>query len=101
MAVKLMSLATSVLTLEQVQLLADCIEPVLVLEIPVAAEALMHRGLLVSSEVNCDRLDCHVLAITEQGRSYVTTWVERQEESNRQPGNVFGTNMRFSAIGSS
>jgi len=96
-----MSLATSVLTLEQVQLLADCIEPVLVLEIPVAAEALMHRGLLISSELTCDQFDCHVLAVTERGRSYVTAWVERQEESNRQPGNVFGTDIRFSAIGSS
>jgi hypothetical protein len=74
-----MSLAASFLTLEQVQLLADCIEPVVVPEIPAAAELLMNRGLLVSSKVTSDRLSCYFLAITGRGRSYVTAWVERQE----------------------
>jgi hypothetical protein len=77
-----MSLATSFLTLAQVQLLADCIQPVLVLEIPPAAETLIYRGLLVTSEISLDRLPCHVLAVTERGRSYVTAWVGRQERKS-------------------
>jgi hypothetical protein len=70
-----MSLATSFLTIAQAQLLADCIRPVLVLEIPPAAETLIYRGLLVTSEISLDWLPCHVLAVTERGRSYVTAWV--------------------------
>ena len=35
-----MSLASSLLTLEQVHLLADCIEPAIVLEVPAVAEVL-------------------------------------------------------------
>jgi hypothetical protein len=42
-----MSLAAGFLTPEQLRLLADCIEPVLVLNIPPAAETLIHGGLLV------------------------------------------------------
>jgi len=64
-----MSLATGFLTLEQIQLPADCIEPLLVLKIPPAAETLIHRGLLVSSYCNCDQLSCHILAVTKRGRS--------------------------------
>lgn len=96
-----MSLASSFLTLEQVLLLADCIEPVLVLEIPAAAEALMHRGLLASSEVTCDQLSCHALAVTDRGRSYVTAWVERQERSKRPTKRSFGSPIEFLAMGSS
>jgi hypothetical protein len=95
-----MSLATSFLTVEQVQLLADCIEPVLVLEIPASADMLMHRGLLVSSECICNQGSCHVLAVTERGRSYVSAWVERQERTRRR-GETFGRQMGFSAMGSS
>lgn len=76
-----MPLASSFLTAEQVQLLADCNEPVLVPEIPKAAEALMDRGLLVSSNVSYDQFSCYFLAVTQRGRSYVTAWVERQERA--------------------
>ena len=47
-----MPLATGFLTLAEIQMLADCIEPVLVLNIPPAAETLIYRGLLVSSDSN-------------------------------------------------
>jgi hypothetical protein len=67
-----MSLSAGFLTPEQLRLLADCIEPVLVLNIPPAAETLIHRGLLVSSYCDCDQLSCHILAVTKRGRSYVT-----------------------------
>jgi hypothetical protein len=93
-----MALATSLLSLEQIQLLADCIEPVVVPEIPAAAQALMHRGLLVSSKVNSDQLSCYFLAVTGRGRSYVTAWVERQERPKRHP---VGKLIKFPAIGSS
>ena len=96
-----MSLATSFLTLEQVQLLADCIEPVLVLEIPATAEELMHRGLLLSSKVTCDELSCHILAVTDRGRSYVTAWVARQERSQRQTGRIMGGPIGLAMIGRS
>jgi hypothetical protein len=78
-----MPLAGSTLTLEQIQLLADCIEPVVVPEIPAAAEALMLRGLLLSSKVTSDQLSCYFLAVTDRGRSYVTAWIERQERLSR------------------
>jgi hypothetical protein len=96
-----MSLATSFLTLEEIQLLADCIEPVLVLEIPAAAETLIHRGLLVMSEISRDPLPCHVLAVTERGRLYVTAWVERQERSQAQTGKALRPPLEFRAMGSS
>ena len=78
---RMMSPATGFLTLDQFQLLADCVEPVLVLELPAAAETLIERGLLVSSQISLDPLPCHVLAITEQGRTCVTSWVKQQERS--------------------
>ena len=96
-----MSLATGFLTLEQIQLLADCIEPVLVLEIPSAAETLVHRGLLVTSLISCDPLPCHVLAVTERGRSYVTAWIERQERNEAQTGKALGRPIAFPVMGSS
>jgi hypothetical protein len=96
-----MSLANGFLTLEQVQLLADCVEPVLVLEIPAAAETLIHRGLLVSSEISRDPVPCHVLAVTERGRSYVTAWVGRQERSQGETGKVSRRPIEFPLIGSS
>ena len=96
-----MSLATGFLTLEQIQLLADCIEPVLVLEVPSAAETLIHRGLLVTSQISRDPLPCYVLAVTGRGRSYVTAWVERQERSESQTGKPLGRPIAFPVIGSS
>jgi hypothetical protein len=93
-----MSLATSFLTFEQIQLLADCIEPVLVLEIPAAADTLIHLGLLVTSEISRDPVPCHVLAVTERGRSYVTAWVQRQERSHRQT--ALRRPLEFPTIGS-
>lgn len=85
-----MSLATSLLTLEQVQLLADCFEPILVLDIPAAAETLVDHGLLVTSQINTDTLPCYALWVTERGRSYVTAWVGRQERGGHRTGRNFG-----------
>ena len=96
-----MSLATGFLTLEQIQLLADCIEPIVVLNIPPAAETLIHRGLLLSSDCNCDQLSCHILAVTERGRSYVTAWVERQERSPGRTGRIAGGGMGVARMGPS
>jgi len=96
-----MSLATGFLTLEQIQLPADCIEPLLVLKIPPAAETLIHRGLLVSSYCNCDQLSCHILAVTKRGRSYVVAWVGRQERSPRRTGRIAGGGMGFAVMGPS
>jgi len=93
-----MSLATAFLTLAQIQLLADCIEPVLVLNIPPAAETLIHLGLLVSSDSNCDQRSCHILAVTERGRSYVTAWVGRQERSLRRTGRIGGGGVGFAVM---
>jgi len=75
---------------EQLRLLADCIEPVLVLNIPPAAETLIHGGLLVSSDGNCDQLSCHILAVTERGRSYVTARVGMQERFLPRTGRIAG-----------
>ena len=94
-----MSLATGFLTLAQIQLLADCIEPVLVLNIPPYAETLIHRGLLVSSDSNCDQRSCHILAVTERGRSYVIAWVGRQERSPRRTGRIAGGGIGFAVMG--
>ena len=93
-----MPLANSFLTLEEIQLLADCIEPALVLEIPAAAETLIHHGLLVTSEISSDPLPCHVLAVTERGRSYVTAWVGRQERSQHEAEKVLRPLIEFPAI---
>ena len=93
-----MSLATSFLTLEQIQLLADCIEPVLVIQIPAAAETLVQRGLLVTSQISVDPLPCHVLAVTERGRSYVTAWVRRQERTRQQTGRPCRNPIGFSVV---
>jgi hypothetical protein len=96
-----MSLATGFLTFAQIQLLADCIEPVLVLNIPPYAETLIHRGLLVSSDSNCDQRSCHVLAVTERGRSYVIAWVGRQEGAPRRTGRIAGGGIGFAVMGPS
>src|SRR3974390_3841749 len=93
-----MSLATSLLTPEEVQFLGDCIEPIIVLEVPATAETLIQRGLLVSAEVSRDQLSCHGLAVTERGRSYVTAWVGRQERPPRQTGTE-GRLLEFTAVG--
>jgi len=93
-----MSLATSLLTLEQVQLLADCIEPVLVLEIPTTAEELLRRGLLISSKVSCDEFSCYFLAVSKRGRSYVTAWLGRQETSRRRTGRMLQPPTGFRAV---
>jgi len=92
-----MTLATRILTPEQIQLLADCIEPIVVFEVPAAAEELKQRGLLVSSRVTCDDLSCHFLAVTERGRIYVTAWVKRQERAQLCAENVSRRLIKFPA----
>ena len=94
-----MTLATSFLPLEQIQLLADCIEPAIVLEIPAAAGALIERGLLVSSELTCDDRSCYVLVVSERGRAYVTAWLERQEQAQRRSRLNSGIPFGRAAIG--
>ena len=68
--------ATGPLIFEEVQLLADCFAPVFATEIPIAAEALILRGLLRAFMVREART-CFLLAITDGGRSYVETWIEQ------------------------
>ena len=68
--------ATRPLIFEEVQLLADCFAPVFATEIPIAAEALILRGLLRAFMVREARI-CFLLAITDGGRSYVETWIEQ------------------------
>ena len=68
--------ATGPLIFEEVQLLADCFAPVFATEIPIAAEALILRGLLRAFMVRETRT-CYLLAITDDGRSYVETWIEQ------------------------
>ena len=69
--------ATRPLIFEEVQLLADCFAPVFATEIPIAAEALILRGLLRAFMVREART-CFLLAITDGGRSYVETWIEQR-----------------------
>src|SRR5215475_13884232 len=74
--------ATDPLIFEEVQLLADCFAPVFATEIPVAAEALILRGLLRAFRVREVRT-CFLLAITDDGRSYVETWIEQHGQAVR------------------
>ena len=64
------------LIVEEVQLLADCFAPVFATEIPIAAEALILRGLLRAFMVR-EAYTGFLLAITDDGRSYVETWLEQ------------------------
>ena len=68
--------ATDTLILEEVQLLADCFAPVFARNIPTAAEELIRRGLLRAFVVR-EAHTCFLLAVTDEGRSYVETWIER------------------------
>jgi hypothetical protein len=73
--------AVDVLTSEEVQLLADCYEPVYVLEKPRVAKRLMRRGFLcmfITTGQYSNRM-CFVLTATESGRSYVATWIAWHE----------------------
>jgi hypothetical protein len=77
-----MRLATiDVLTSEEVQLLADCYEPVYLLEKPRAAKRLMQRGFLCvyTTTWQYTNRQCLVLTVTESGRTYVATWIARHE----------------------
>lgn len=69
--------AIDALVFEEVQLLADCFGPLFVIEIPIAADTLILRGLLQAFPAVERTRTCFRLAITEMGRSYVETWIER------------------------
>lgn len=62
---------------EEVQLLADCFTPVFTTEIPIAAEALILRGLLRAFAVQEPHACSFLLVITEDGRSQVEAWIEQ------------------------
>lgn len=66
---------------EEVQLLADCYEPVYVLEKPKASKRLMQRGLLCmfATTWQYSNRSCFVLTATESGRSYVAAWIAEHE----------------------
>ena len=68
-----------ILTCDEVQLLADCSQPVFVLEIPTVAQALIARGLLHSIPAICQHSDhrCFILAATGVGRRCMEAWIER------------------------
>ena len=65
---------------EEVQLLADCFAPVFAMKIPIAAEALILRGLLRAFAVQRSRT-CFLLAVTEDGRSQVEAWIEQHGQA--------------------
>ena len=69
------------LSFEQVQLLADCFEPVLTLQIPTNAQALICKGLLRSFEAICEHSQrpCFLLSATEEGRKFVDRWIGLHE----------------------
>lgn len=52
---------------------------------------------MVAAEITSGELSCHVLAVTERGRSYVTAWVERQERYHCQPEKALGRPVEFRA----
>jgi hypothetical protein len=69
----------NILTCDEVQLLADCCQPVFVLEVSVTAQALIARGLLHSLPAVCQHSNhrCFILATTGTGRWYLEAWIER------------------------
>jgi hypothetical protein len=70
-----------VLTWGEVQLLADCYEPVYVVERPRAVKRLTKRGLLCmfATTWQYSNRTCYVLTVTESGRLYVETWIAQHE----------------------
>ena len=77
-----MGLATvDVLTSEEIQLLADCYEPVHLLEKPQAAKRLILLGYLCmyTTTWQYSSRTCLVLTVRESGRSYVETWIAQHE----------------------
>jgi hypothetical protein len=63
------------LVFEEVQLLADSFGPLFVIEMPMIAETLILRGLMLAFPAVHRTRTCFLLAVTEMGRSYVETWV--------------------------
>ena len=77
-----MRLATvDVLTSEEIQLLADCYEPVYLLEKPPACKRLILLGYLgiYTTTWRSSNRTCFVLTVRETGRSYVETWIAEYE----------------------
>jgi len=79
-----------VLTSEEVQLLANCSEPVYVPEISTVAEALILRGLVRPFCAVCQHNNrrCFLLVASEKGRLYIQEWIERHgNDSSDSVGN--------------
>ena len=64
---------------EHVQLLADSLQPVFVLELSPVDKALIQRGLLTSCSAFCQHSKrvCFVLSTTGSGRAYVAAWIDQ------------------------
>jgi hypothetical protein len=73
--------AVDVLTSEEVQLLADCHEPVYLAEKPLVAERLMRLGFLCMFTTTWQHSNrtCFVLTAMESGRTYVGRWIAQHE----------------------
>ena len=67
------------LSVQEVHLLANCSQPVFVLEISSVAEGLILRDLVRSFPAVCQhsKRHCYLLAATDKGRRYVEEWIER------------------------
>jgi hypothetical protein len=63
---------------EEIQLLADSLQPVFALELTPAAETLIQRELLHAFPAICQhsKLTCFVLTATDKGAAYVAAWIE-------------------------
>ena len=63
---------------EELQLLADSLQPVFALELTPVAETLIQRKLLRAVPAICEHsnLSCFVLTTTEWGTAYLVQWIE-------------------------
>ena len=65
------------LSREDAQLLADCLQPVFVLELTPISKSLIQRELLHAFPAICQhsQLTCYVLTTTDKGGAYVAAWI--------------------------
>jgi hypothetical protein len=63
---------------EEIQLLADSLQPVFALEMTPLVETLIQRELLQAAPAICEhsKRTCFVLITTDKGRAYVATWMK-------------------------
>ena len=72
--------AANLLSYEQIQLLANCFQPVQVPRITGTSKVLIDRKLGRSfGTISKNKHKCIFLVATDRGRAYVTAWIRRQE----------------------